>query len=658
MPDLGKAYVQIVPSADGVSGSISGLLGGEAMAAGTSSGRLFSGSFGKAAAALGGAAVVKKGLDFLKDSVQTGMEFDTAMSQVAATMGTTVDQIGDLRDAARQAGRNTVFSAQESAQALNYMALAGYDAETSMEMLPNVLNLAAAGSMDLAQASDMITDSQSALNLSLDDTSQLVDKMAKAASKSNTSVAQLGEAILTVGGTANFMAGGTTELATVLGILADNGYKGAEGGTHLRNMLLSLTDPTDAARDTMANLGVSIFDAEGNMRAFADFFPELQAALSNLTSEEQIAALGNIFNTRDMATAQALLSTTTERWNELGGAIDASAGAAQKMADTQTDNLQGDLIELKNKWDDLKISIADGAEPAARGFVQSVTEALDGVMGFFDEYAPQFSAAAQVDADAIAGTFYESTGPMGEAMQSALSGAVSAASDGSLFLDAGLNATASFGEGASSGMEAQEEAFRNFGTAVAEAFGFAIDEQTGPISDKAKAMADGAGDPLDALAGSATGWGSHMGANFAAGLASQVGPVGAAAAQVAAAAAVPLKHTVPKDGPLSDDDQWGAHLVQNLISGMERESPNLRRSSDRLAGIVSGSMGFDARATRSVQQAYGSGSGGESGLSGEIRRLSAAIRSMGIYLDSGLLVGTVNQGLGQTKVDQERRTIA
>ena len=147
-------------------------------------------------------------------------------------MGVTVDEIGELRDFAQEMGSTTAFSATEAADALNYMALAGYDAETSMTMLPNVLNLAAAGGMELATASDMVTDSQTALGLSLEETSTLVDQMALASSKTNTSVSQLGEAILSIGGTAKNLSGGTTELNQVLGLLADNGIKGAEAGTH------------------------------------------------------------------------------------------------------------------------------------------------------------------------------------------------------------------------------------------------------------------------------------------------------------------------------------------------------------------------------------------------------------------------------------------
>ena len=224
-------------------------------------------------------------------SIKVGSDFESAMSQVGATMGMTVEEIQNgskefeaLRKAAIDMGSTTAFTCSEAAEALNYMALAGYDAETSINMLPNVLSLAAAGSIDLAYASDMITDSQTALGLTLEETKVLVDQMAKAASKSNTSVEQLGEAILTVGGTAQYMAGGTEELNTVLGLLADNGIKGSEAGTHLRNMILKLASPTDDAAALIKNLGVEIFDAEGHMRSFADIFPDLNAAMADFTA--------------------------------------------------------------------------------------------------------------------------------------------------------------------------------------------------------------------------------------------------------------------------------------------------------------------------------------------------------------------------------------
>ena len=333
----------------------------------------------KTAAKVGAAAITAASaatVAFAKSSIDAGMAFDSSMSQVAATMGTTVDQISELRDFALEMGASTAFSASQAADALNYMALAGYDAEQAMEALPNVLNLAAAGGIELAAASDMVTDAQSALGLSMEESSIMVDQMAKTASKSNTSVAQLGEAILTVGGTASYMAGGTEQINKVLGVLADNGIKGAEAGTHLRNMLLSLSAPTSDAQAIIDKFGLQIFDAEGKMRDFADIFPELNAAMEGLTEQEKLDAFAKLFNTRDIASATALLNTSVERWDELGSAIVDSKGAAEAMANTQLDNLEGDITLFKSALEGAQITISDSLTPAIREFVQFATDKI------------------------------------------------------------------------------------------------------------------------------------------------------------------------------------------------------------------------------------------------------------------------------------------
>lgn len=358
----------------------------------------------KAAAAVGtaiaGATTAVVG--FSAKAVQAGMSFDTSMSQVAATMGLTTDEIKDLRDYAQKMGSTTAFSASQAADALNYMALAGYDADKSMSMLPNVLNLAAAGSIDLATASDMVTDAQSALGLSMEQTTTMVDQMAMASSKSNTSVAQLGDAILTIGATASKMKGGTTELTTVLGVLADNGIKGAEGGTHLRNILLSLTNPTDQAVDSLKALGVSVYDDEGNMRSMVDIIGDLQTATADMSEEAKNSAIGSIFQKADMASVNALLNTQKERYDELTDYIDSAQGSAAKMADTQLDNLAGDVTLFKSALEGAQIALSDELSPSLRQFVQlgsqglsDITEAFkkDGLQGAFSALGTWISTA-------------------------------------------------------------------------------------------------------------------------------------------------------------------------------------------------------------------------------------------------------------------------
>ena len=317
-------------------------------------------------------------------SLKAGADFDTAMAQVAATSGKTVDEIGELRDFAIEMGSTTAFSATQAAEGLNYMALAGYDAETSMQMLPTVLDLAAAGAMELGAASDMVTDAQTALGLSVDETSTMVDQMAKASSTTNTSVAQLGEAFLTVGANAKGLSGGTAELSQVLGILADNGIKASEGGTHLRNIMLALNPQTDAAVQAWTDLGVSAYDADGNLRPLQDTFQDLSKAMQGMTSEERTAMLTKMFNKTDLASVNALLDTNATRWDEVANAISNSAGAAGKMADTQLDNLQGSLTLLKSALEGAGIAISDVLAPVIR----KVADFITALVTKFNELSP------------------------------------------------------------------------------------------------------------------------------------------------------------------------------------------------------------------------------------------------------------------------------
>lgn len=391
MPTIADYYVQIMPSAEGMKGELTKIMDDEAGSAGDKASGTFGSKFSagvKTAAAVGAAAIgaaTTAVSGFAASSVSAGMNFDSSMSQVAATMGTTVDQIQDLRDFAQEMGSTTAFSATEAADALNYMALAGYDADTSMQMLPNVLNLASAGGIDLASASDMVTDAQSALGLTMEETSAMVDQMAAASSKSNTSVSQLGEAILTIGATASNMAGGTQELSTVLGALADNGIKGAEGGTHLRNMLLSLQNPTEQASATLDELGIAVYDSEGNMRSMIDIVGELQTATADMDQQSKDAVVSGIFNKTDLAAVNALLNTSTERFDELGSAIEDSQGAAQAMADTQLDNLSGDITLFKSALEGAQIAVSDQLTPSLREFVQFGSNGLSELTAAFQE---------------------------------------------------------------------------------------------------------------------------------------------------------------------------------------------------------------------------------------------------------------------------------
>ena len=260
---------------------------------------------------------------------------------------------------------------------MNYLALAGYSTQEIYDTLPTVLNLAAAGGIDLASASDMVTDAMSALGMETSEADTMVDQMAKTASSTNTSVAQLGEGILTIGATAKSIKGGTAELNTALGILANNGIKGAEGGTHLRNVILSLQNPTDKAAATMDSLGVSVYDSEGNMRSMNDILGDLNTSMEGMTAQEKANIISQIFNKTDLSAVNALLANTGDTWDSLQQSIVDSGGAAQQMADTQLDNLSGQLTLLKSALEGLAISFGEILMPAIRAIVEKVQAFVD-----------------------------------------------------------------------------------------------------------------------------------------------------------------------------------------------------------------------------------------------------------------------------------------
>ena len=309
-------------------------------------------------------------------AVKVGSSFTASMSQVSATMGITrmSEEYETLSAAAEEMGAATKFSATQAGDALNYLALAGYDANKAVSALPTVLNTAAAGGLDLAYASDLITDSMSALGLGMDELESFSDKLAKTSQKSNTNIAQLGEAILTVGGTAKTLSGGVTELNTMLGLIADNGIKGAEGGTALRNIILSLSAPTDTAAEAMKRLNVSAFDSQGNLRDLSEVFADFNAALAPLTDQQKTQALNEIFNKVDLKAVNALLGTSAERFDELKGYIENCEGAAAEMAKTMDDNLTGDLTIMSSALEGLGIAAFDKFEDPMRSAVQAVTE--------------------------------------------------------------------------------------------------------------------------------------------------------------------------------------------------------------------------------------------------------------------------------------------
>ncbi len=354
----------------------------------------------QAATAAAASAMVSLG----EAAVNVGKEFEGAMSQVAATMlidKTTEEgqkKFETLENAARECGASTAFSATEAAEALNYLALAGYDAEKAATALPTVLKLAGAGAMELGRASDMVTDSMSALGIEAteEELTRFSDKLAKTASTANTSVSQLGEAILTVGGTAKGLAGGTTELNAALGILADNGLKGAEGGTHLRNIILSLQSPTDKASKALQELGVETY-AKGKMRGLNEIFKDLQNAMGDMSNAQKDNIISTLFNKTDLVAANAMLSNCAGRFDELSEAIENSAGACENMYAIQLDNLEGDIQILQSGLQDLGISVYKDLNKPLREMTQLASRMVGKLSAAYKDAGMEGMAGAAGD---------------------------------------------------------------------------------------------------------------------------------------------------------------------------------------------------------------------------------------------------------------------
>lgn len=311
---------------------------------------------------------------FSAASVKVGANFDSAMSQVAATLQTTAgtEEYEKLSAAAKQMGETTSYSAAQAAFALNSLAQAGYTADESIERLPKTLALAKAGGLDLASAAKIVTQSMASLQLGESDLDKLLDEMARTAQKSNTNIAELGDAIRTVGGTMD-MAGQSMEtMFTELGMLANAGVSASEAGTHLRNVMLALVK-TDV-QEKLHDMGVEVTDSTGKIRDLTEIMTDLAGATKNMQSGELLSTFGDLFNVRDLASVNALLNGTKGSMQALRAEIENSQGAASQMAETMGDNLTGDITILKSAFEGLQIAISDKLTPSLRKAAQESTD--------------------------------------------------------------------------------------------------------------------------------------------------------------------------------------------------------------------------------------------------------------------------------------------
>ena len=340
------------------------------------------GSIGAAAETAGRALtmhITGKLLDVGQAALQVGMDFDASMSNVYGLMSSlnlSQEQMDALRDTAREMGATTKFSASEAADAMGYMALAGWDDAQVIAGIPGVLNLAAAANMDLAKASDIVTDTMTPFGMAAERAGEAADVFAYAQANSNTTVEALGEAMKYAAPTADAFGMTLQDTAAAMGVLANAGIKGSQGGTTLNAMLRDMKKNADNGRIAIGKTKVALTNADGSYRSYAAIIRDIDKATSSMTASQRDAALGAIFGDESLKGILATLKQGPDALDAMTEGMYACGSAAEDMAATMGDNLKGDLAILESGAQEMAIALSDWLMPAARGVVQGVTDLI------------------------------------------------------------------------------------------------------------------------------------------------------------------------------------------------------------------------------------------------------------------------------------------
>lgn len=347
--------------------------------------------------------------DFVKESVDTFSDYEQSLANTAAIANATQTEQEQLNEAAREAGKATTKTAKESADALGYMALAGWNVKESTSALQPVLKLSAASNMDLATCSDLVTDSMSALKLSVKDLPEYLDMVTKAQNSSNMNSQQMMEAYIKAGGAARTLGISAKDTGVALGILANNGTKGAEGGTALNAMLTRLGSNKNAL-SMMGALGISIFDAQGKFVGLEEALKRINAGVSGLSTEEQAKALKEIAGTNYYSKMAYLLDGVKEgangaksAWDDLDKKLKNSDGSLEDMYNKQTNTLSATREIMNSALDDLKISFADSFDGELADGIKKLTEFINET----SENISDFAETHQVEIHNAFEAFYD-----------------------------------------------------------------------------------------------------------------------------------------------------------------------------------------------------------------------------------------------------------
>jgi TP901 family phage tail tape measure protein len=360
------AYKQGLKDAEGNASSSASKIGGAFKAVG---------KVAKTAMVAGSAAAVA----FTKTSIDAGMNFDTAMSQVAATMGTTVDKIGNVKAKAEEMGRTTKYTATEAAEGMNILAQAGLSADEQISGIGTVLNLASAGAMSLEESASYTAGAVKGFGDSMSNASYYADLMAKGATLANTDVRGLGEAFSGSAATAKNYGQAADSVTLSLLRLAEQNVTGSEASTALNRAMADLYTPTDDASKALDQLGVSAYKSNGEAKDFNDLVDELNGSLQGMTAEQKNNALATIFTTQGLQAFNKMTASSDATVQKFWKGIQDSSGSAAQQAATQLDNLQGDITLLSSATEGLQLAFYNTFSGTIRGAIKGITSEVSGL---------------------------------------------------------------------------------------------------------------------------------------------------------------------------------------------------------------------------------------------------------------------------------------
>lgn len=310
-------------------------------------------------------------------AVKTASDFDSAMSKVAAVSGATGDDLDKLRDKAREMGSNTKFSASEAAEAMNYMAMAGWKTNDMLSGIDGIMNLAAASGEDLATTSDIVTDALTAFGLTAVDSGHFADVLAAESSNANTNVSMLGESFKYCAPIAGALGFSCEDTAEALGLMANAGIKSTQSGTSMRSIMTALSGDVKFCSETFGEMEIATTNSDGSMRELSDILADCRVAFNQMTESEKASAAQALVGKNAMSGFLVLMNAAPQDIDKLSGAIANCDGTSLSMAETMQDNLSGQLTILKSQLEELAISFGEILMPVIREIVTKIQAFID-----------------------------------------------------------------------------------------------------------------------------------------------------------------------------------------------------------------------------------------------------------------------------------------